>query len=148
MEFDISQIGNNIAYQSSQTKVNNAQEGLGSSESQNTDSSIDSNSKQARLSLVESTKESDFAVDKLVNEEQDLDSALSEVSDFVQAQNRDLNFSFDEKSQRSIIQVTDKESGDLIRQIPSEEILKLAERIDKLRTDAGKAVGVLINREV
>ncbi|KMT66619.1 flagellar protein FlaG [Catenovulum maritimum] len=148
MEFDISQIGNNIAYQSSQTKVNSAQESLDSSKSQNTDSSIDSNSKQAKLSLVESTKESDFAVDKLVNEEQDLDSALSEVSDFVQAQNRDLNFSFDEKSQRSIIQVTDKESGDLIRQIPSEEILKLAERIDKLRTDAGKAVGVLINREV
>lgn len=98
----------------------------------------------------ESSNES--ALDRVENQsasnEAEVESAIADVSSFLSTQNRGLNFAFDENSDRSVIQVTDKESGDLIRQIPSEEILKLAIRINELRTDAGEAVGVLVNRQV
>lgn len=77
-----------------------------------------------------------------------LESAVGEVSEFVQSQNRNLNFSFNEDSGKSVVQVTDSETGELIRQIPSEEVLRLSERIKDLQTDVGAAVGVLFNKEV
>lgn len=78
----------------------------------------------------------------------ELEAAVVEISDFVQAQNRNLNFSFDEGSNRSVVKVTDSESGDLIRQIPSEEVLRLSGRIKELQSDVGVAVGILFNKEV
>lgn len=79
---------------------------------------------------------------------EEVESAVTEINQFVQAQNRQLNFSFDENSKRSVIKVTDSESGDIIRQIPSEDVLKLSERLKELQTDLGAAVGVLFNKEV
>lgn len=79
---------------------------------------------------------------------QEIESAVGEISEFVQAQNRNLNFSYTEESNRSVVKVTDSETGDLIRQIPSEEVLKLSERIRDLQSDVGAAVGVLFNKEV
>lgn len=78
----------------------------------------------------------------------DLESAVSQVSDFVQAQSRNLNFSFDNEAQRSIVKVTDSDTGELIRQIPSEEVLRLSERIKNLQSDVDSTVGVLFNKEV
>lgn len=79
---------------------------------------------------------------------EEVESAVSEINQFVQVQNRELNFSFDDSSKRSVIKVTDSESGDVIRQIPSEDVLKLSERIKELQSDLGAAVGVLFNKEV
>ena len=44
--------------------------------------------------------------------------------------------------------VIDGQSGDVIRQIPSEEVLALAARIQELQQDVGVRVGVFINNEV
>jgi len=79
---------------------------------------------------------------------EEVESAVTEINQFVQVQNRELNFSFDDSSKRSVIKVTDSESGDVIRQIPSEDVLKLSERIKELQSDLGAAVGVLFNKEV
>lgn len=76
-----------------------------------------------------------------------IESAVSEINDFVQTKNRQLSFSIDEESERAVVKVTDSESGDVIRQIPSEEVLALSERIKELDTDVGKAVGVLFNKQ-
>ena len=77
----------------------------------------------------------------------DIESAVSEINDFVQATNRQLNFSVDERSETAVVKVTDSESGDIIRQIPSEEVLALSERIKELQNDVGTAVGVLFNKQ-
>ncbi|MBU2877981.1 flagellar protein FlaG [Aliiglaciecola lipolytica] len=76
-----------------------------------------------------------------------IESAVSEISDFLQATNRQLSFSVDEKSERQVVKVTDSESGEVIRQIPSEEVLALSERIKDLQSDVGSAVGVLLNKQ-
>ena len=74
--------------------------------------------------------------------------AISDIRAFVESNQRALNFSVDEGTRRSVVSVTDANSGDIIRQIPSEEVLELAERIRELQTDFGSAVGVFFNREV
>lgn len=79
---------------------------------------------------------------------QDIENAVSEVRDFVQSQRTNLNFSFNDDSNRSIVQVTDSDTGELIRQIPSEEVLALSDRIRGLQSDVGEAVGVLFSKEV
>ncbi|MBA1146971.1 flagellar protein FlaG [Ectothiorhodospiraceae bacterium WFHF3C12] len=59
--------------------------------------------------------------------------AVEKVKDFVQVVSRDLEFSVDEETGRTIIRVYDSESGSLIRQIPPEELLDLAENLDQAR---------------
>lgn len=66
--------------------------------------------------------------------------AVSQVNDFIQRVQRDLSFSMDEGSGETIISVTDSESGKLIRQIPSEEVLALA-GILKESADSTAAAG-------
>lgn len=44
-----------------------------------------------------------------------------------------VEFELAEESSRVVVRIIDKESGELIRQIPSEEALRLAERLDELQ---------------
>lgn len=78
----------------------------------------------------------------------DLDDAVAKVESFLKVQNRDLAFTIDENTNRSVVTVKDSKSGDVIRQIPSEEVLKLADRIQELQQDVGDSVGVFINNQV
>lgn len=57
------------------------------------------------------------------------EQALKSVSGYVQNISRELNFSVDEDLNRSIVTVLDEETGEIIRQIPSEEMLELARHI-------------------
>lgn len=77
-----------------------------------------------------------------------LQQAVEDVETFVQGQARNLAFSVDDETDRSIVTVRDSSSGDVIRQIPSEEVLQLADRIQSLQDDIGSSVGVLVNRQV
>ena len=67
-------------------------------------------------------------------EEKPVEAALSNIQDFVQHIQRNLSFALDESSGRVVVKVTDAESGELIRQIPSEEVLKLAESLSEARS--------------
>lgn len=63
--------------------------------------------------------------------EQDLDKTVEELSSLVQGLNRELNFSVDDESGRTIIKVIDSETDEVIRQIPSEEVVEMAHMIDQ-----------------
>ncbi len=77
-----------------------------------------------------------------------IDIAVSQLNEFVQTNNRQLNFSVDEGSNKQVVKVMDAESGKIIRQIPSEEALKLSERLQDLQTEVGTAVGLLFNKQI
>jgi flagellar protein FlaG len=62
-----------------------------------------------------------------------LAGAVSQMQDFAQMLNRELQFDVDEDLGRTVVRVLDKESGNLIRQIPSDEILALAKQMKELR---------------
>jgi flagellar protein FlaG len=59
-----------------------------------------------------------------------LQGAVSKLNDFVQSYQRKLSFSVSAETGRTIITVYDAETDELIRQIPPEETIKLAELID------------------
>ncbi|MEN8179486.1 MAG: flagellar protein FlaG [Pseudomonadota bacterium] len=63
---------------------------------------------------------------------QELEGAVSQMKDFAQMLNRELQFDVDEDLGRTVVRVLDKESGDLIRQIPSEEVLALAKQMKEM----------------
>lgn len=56
--------------------------------------------------------------------------AVSKLNDYVQNIRRTLSFSIEESTGRTVIKVYDSETDELIRQIPPEETLRLAEVID------------------
>lgn len=60
---------------------------------------------------------------------QKLKLAVQEIEKFVQSIKRNLEFSIDEASGRVVVKVIASESGEVVRQIPSEEALKLAESL-------------------
>jgi flagellar protein FlaG len=121
---------------------------------------VDSSSAQSKrgtlnelTSGLQRTKDLSVSVDikKQENENvsaQQIETAVSQLSEFVQTNNRKLNFSVDEGSNKQVVRVTDAESGQIIRQIPSEEVLKLSERLQDLQTQLGTAVGLLFNKQV
>ena len=59
-----------------------------------------------------------------------VESAVSQISDFVQSFQRDLLFSVDKDSDRLVVKVVDSETQEVIRQIPSEEMLRIAKNLD------------------
>lgn len=61
--------------------------------------------------------------------EERIEVAVTDVNDFVQSINRNLQFTVDEDSERTVIKVLDGTSGELIRQIPEDIFLELARRL-------------------
>jgi len=62
--------------------------------------------------------------------------AVSEINEIVQSVQRDLSFNMDEDSGKTVIRVVDTESGELIRQIPSKEVLAIASQLREFQEDA------------
>lgn len=58
-----------------------------------------------------------------------LEASVSKINDFVQNVQRSIHFSVAENSGRTIIEVYDKETDELIRTIPSEEVQRISEAI-------------------
>jgi flagellar protein FlaG len=68
-----------------------------------------------------------------------IEDAVVAIQSFVQNIRRDLNFSLDDSSGRVVVKVTDGVSGEVIRQLPSEEALRLAESLEEVRSLLFKA---------
>lgn len=85
---------------------------------------------QAEMRVVEPTQE--------VSREE-VEDAVATIQEFVQSVRRSINFAVDDGSGRVVVKVTDAGSGDVIRQIPSEEALKLAENLSEVRSLLFKA---------
>ena len=59
---------------------------------------------------------------------------MTDLQDFIQSVRRDINFNLDEDSGRVVVNVTEAASGDVIRQLPSEEALRLSENLSEIRS--------------
>lgn len=68
--------------------------------------------------------------EKATEKTEEIESAVSQISDFVQNYQRALQFSIDTESDRLIVKVVDSETQEVIRQIPSEEMLRIAKNLD------------------
>lgn len=59
----------------------------------------------------------------------DVETLVQELNRQVEMVKHDLKFSVDDSSGRVVIQVLDSETDEIIRQIPPDEVLALAERL-------------------
>ncbi|MBK7899009.1 MAG: flagellar protein FlaG [Azonexus sp.] len=59
--------------------------------------------------------------------------AVERVKKFVESAASDVQFSVDEDSGIRVIKVVDKETKEVIRQMPSKEVVELAKALDKLQ---------------
>ena len=71
--------------------------------------------------------------------------SVHEINNYVQAIQRNLQFSVDEDSGKTIVKVFDSQTDELVRQIPSEEVLAIAEYI---KESGGDASGLILKVEV
>jgi flagellar protein FlaG len=62
-----------------------------------------------------------------------LDSATKAVNKFIEPHASNLEFQMDTQSGRTIMKLIDKETGSVLRQLPSEEMLAIARALDKLK---------------
>lgn len=62
---------------------------------------------------------------------ENLDSAVSQLNDFVQSVQRNLEFEVDDDSGRTVVRVVDQQTDEVIRQIPDELALRLAENLQQ-----------------
>lgn len=61
-----------------------------------------------------------------------LKEAVTHINEYVQSIQRDLQFSVDEDLGGTIVKVVDRQSGDLIRQIPNEVVVDIAKNLQQL----------------
>lgn len=64
--------------------------------------------------------------------QEQLVKVAQQLQDFVGNMNRGLEFSVDTDSGRDVIKVIDKNSGDLVKQFPSEEVLTLVANLSDM----------------
>lgn len=64
------------------------------------------------------------------NKPTDIEAVASRLESYLRSVGRAIEFRVDNGSGRTIISVRDAETGELIRQIPSEDALRLAEMAD------------------
>jgi flagellar protein FlaG len=68
-----------------------------------------------------------------------LSSAINMLNEQMAATQRGLGFSYDSSKSSAVIKVTDVNSGAVVRQIPTEDVLKMAHHIDAMK-------GILYNK--
>lgn len=67
-------------------------------------------------------------------EEQQLTQALKSINDVLQVRSPGLEFSVDSDSKRNIVKVVDKNTQEVIRQMPTQEALEIAKALDRLQS--------------
>jgi flagellar protein FlaG len=63
----------------------------------------------------------------------DIEAVATKLSEFASSLQRALTFSVDDDTGQTVIVVTDSESDQIVRQIPSEELLELARKLQDLQ---------------
>lgn len=69
--------------------------------------------------------------EETAKEAEPLDVVVSEMNDLVRDMHRELRFSVDDDSGETVIKVVDRETDEVVRQIPSEELMRLRQRLQE-----------------
>ena len=69
--------------------------------------------------------------------------AAKELNDFAKSIQTNLSFTIDEGSGRSVITVTDSQTGEVVRQIPAKEVLAVANLIRETTSKDVEKTGLL-----
>jgi len=80
--------------------------------------------------------------------EKELDLAIEVVANFINQPPRNVNFTKDASSGKTVIKVFELKSKELIKQFPSEELISIAQKIKALQQEVGEKAGILFDEKV
>tara|TARA_A100001388_G_scaffold165532_1_gene123609 strand:- start:113 stop:490 length:378 start_codon:yes stop_codon:yes gene_type:complete len=70
--------------------------------------------------------------ESVASSREDLEKAIEDVQIMMELRNRSVTFSRDEEAGAEVIKVIDSKSGDVIRQMPSEELLTFMRNLTRM----------------
>jgi flagellar protein FlaG len=73
------------------------------------------------------------SLETLLNNSKELDHALEKLTQLADNSGRALGFSKDQAVSGPVITVTDKDTGEVVRQIPTEVVVRVAHSIEKMK---------------
>ena len=82
---------------------------------------------------AEAASRKDHTLDILSDLNQQLDEAIETLNAAVKESPTALSFSRDDSSNRFVVQVTDTETGEVIRNLPGEAVLRVARQLESLK---------------
>ncbi len=95
-------------------------------------SQANSGTNVAKTSAVDSSFSAEADSENLA---QQLDGAVSRINEYVQNIQRTLEFTVDAESGRDVVKILDKQTEEVIRQVPTEEVLAIARNIAEFTED-------------
>jgi flagellar protein FlaG len=72
------------------------------------------------------------ANEKVLISGDDLKAAIDHLNSHMQKMNRNVNFSVDGASGKDVVRVTDSNTGETVRQLPSEDMLTFIRNLDNM----------------
>jgi flagellar protein FlaG len=91
--------------------------------------------------IVEPITDKQKNVENTAISSKQLEKVAQQLQEFVGGMNKGLEFLVDKDSGRDVIKVIDRESGDTVKQYPSEEVLGLIAKLSEV-------TGLFVNSEV
>ena len=102
------------------------------------------NSSASAVQPINEPSQSEQLIEQAAQNIEVVRKAANDLNNFAKLIQTSLKFSVDEASGRSIITVTDSQSGDVIRQIPAKEILAVANLLREFIASDTEKVGLLL----
>jgi flagellar protein FlaG len=84
------------------------------------------------VSKVADNKKSQ-SVNELAENAAEIREAISEINKAVKKVPTSLDFSVDEASKRFVVQVTDTNTGEVIRKLPGDAVLRIARQLESMK---------------
>ena len=94
-------------------------------------SSLSENRRAQNPNVAPETSKAEKLKERTEAQREDLGEAVSQLNDFVQNVQRDLQFEVDNDLGQTVVKVVDQQTQEVIRQIPDEVALRLAEKLQQ-----------------
>lgn len=106
---------------------------------------------ESELKLPNKTTETDKKPATL-RKDKELEQKLHEATEILQTHfdvnNKKLDFSVHDDSGRMIVKIIDPDSGEILKELPSEAVLKMADDIKQFQEDIFSSTGLLLDEMV
>ena len=73
------------------------------------------------------------SINEITEMASEIREAIAAINEAVKKVPTSLNFSVDEASKRFVVQVTDKNTGELIRKLPGDAVLRIARQLESMK---------------
>lgn len=134
-----------VGFTASPSAFTNSDHGFVAQQIKQSDNIIAEASKRV-VAEQQSDKAISKSADNLSHEvSQNFADSLNQLNDMMQTNGTNLSFSINEETKQPIVTVTDKESGDVIRQIPSEEMQEFSARVRQM-SETQFSLGIVVDR--